>query len=159
MLKRVLSSLILLPLVVAIVVFGNKYLIDFTLSIVAIMSLYEYFNSFKDAKEKRNIHALGYVCAILIAFIHVINQRYVLYFIGAIIPFSILILFLQVILTDMKYNIKDISSVLFGICYIVLFLVFLSLIRQTPNGKITIWFVFLGSIMIIYKDFMEMKKK
>ena len=42
----------------------------------------------------------------------------------------------------MKYNIKDISTVLFGICYITILLIFIPIIRETQNGKITVWFVF-----------------
>ena len=145
MLKRIISSLVLIPLVTAILVFGNKYLVDIAISIIAIMSLYEYFNSYPDAKEKKEIHIIGYIAAVLIAFIHIIPEGYVLYLIGAIIPVSILILFSQVILTNMKYNIKDISTTFFGICYIVIFLMFLSIIRETENGKITIWFVFLAA--------------
>lgn len=145
MLKRILSSLVLMPIVVLIIVFGNKYLVDITISFIAIMSLYEYFNSFKDVKEKRNIHIIGYIAAILIGFIHIIPEKYVLYSIGAIIPVSILILFCQVILSNMKYNIRDIATTFFGICYIVIFLMFLSIIRETENGKITIWFVFLAA--------------
>lgn len=57
-----------------------------------------------------------------------------------------MILFVQVILSNLKLNIMDISVTFFGICYIVLFLMFAPIIRENiPNGKILIWFVFFSS--------------
>ena len=44
----------------------------------------------------------------------------------------------------MKTNISDISVTFFGICYIVIFIMFIPLIRENlANGKILIWYVFL----------------
>lgn len=110
--KRVISALIGFPLVAIILIFGNKYLVDVTISIIAIMSLYEYFNSFKDQKENKNLRCIAYIAAITIMFIHIIPSDMILKLIAAIIPISILILFSQVIASNMKYNIKDISITL-----------------------------------------------
>lgn len=99
-------------------------------------------------KSKRKIKICGwiaYIAALLIAIIHVIPQQYILKAIAAIIPISILVLFAQVIATNMKYNIKDIAITLFGICYIVIFLMYIPIIRETANGRITIWYVFLAA--------------
>ena len=69
--------------------------------------------------------------------------QYVLKVIGAIIPTSILILFATVIFSKSKVTIKDIAITILGICYIVLFIIFLPIIRENlSNGKILIWFVF-----------------
>lgn len=57
-----------------------------------------------------------------------------------------MILFVRVILSEMKLNIVDIAITFFGICYIVLFLMFAPIIRENiNNGKILIWFVFFSS--------------
>ena len=134
-----------LPIVALILIFGNKYLVDVCISVIAIMTLYEYFNSFKEEKENNALRWIGYLAALVIAFIHVIPQQYVLHTILGIIPVSILILFSQIILTDMKYNIKNIAITFFGICYIVLFMFFIPLIREMENGKILIWFLFIAA--------------
>lgn len=42
---RIISAVILIPIVVAILIFGNKYLIDILCSILAILALREYFNA------------------------------------------------------------------------------------------------------------------
>ena len=142
-LKRVSSAMIGFPIVAAILIFGNKYLVDITVSIIAMLSLHEYFHCFKEKEKNKNLSWIAYIVALSISFIHIIPGQYVLKTIGAIIPISILVLFAQIIATDMKYNIKDIAITVFGICYIVIFLMYIPIIRETINGRITIWYVFI----------------
>ena len=110
-LKRVSSALIGFPLVAIILIFGNKYLVDICISIIAIMALHEYFHSFKEQNENKDLRWMAYICALSIACIHIIPSEYVLKVIAALIPISILVLFAQVIASNMKYNIKDIVPV------------------------------------------------
>ena len=109
-LKRVVSALILFPLVAIILIYGNKYLVDICVSIIAIMSLHEYFHSFKEQSDKKDLRWIAYLSACLISIIHIIPKEYILTIIAAIIPISILVLFAQVIASNMKYNIKDIRK-------------------------------------------------
>lgn len=144
--KRITSALLGFPIVAIILIYGNKYLVDICVSAIAIMSLHEYFHSFKkEEKDTRPIRWIAYLSAISIALIHIIPKEYAIPVVGAIIPISILVLFAQVIATNMKYNIKDIAITFFGICYIVIFLMFIPLIREMENGKILIWFVFFAA--------------
>ena len=59
----------------------------------------------------------------------------------------IFILFLHVIITEMKISLKDMVYTLFGIAYIVGFLMFFALLYGTESlawnltGKIAIWYV------------------
>ena len=46
-LKRILSGVIGLPIVALILIFGNIYVIDVLFALVALIAIYEYFNSFK----------------------------------------------------------------------------------------------------------------
>ena len=46
-LNRILTTVIGLPIVIVILVFGNIYLIDVLFAIIAAMSIHEYFDSFK----------------------------------------------------------------------------------------------------------------
>lgn len=142
--KRILSGIILFPIFALILIFGNKYLVDVFISIVAIMSLHEFYKAFKG--KAYPIQWTGYVTAILISFIHLIPSEYVLPVITLLILINILVLFVQSIVTNMKRNIIDIAVSLFGICYIVFFLMFAPLIRDNlDNGKILIWYVFFAS--------------
>ena len=61
--------------------------------------------------------------------------------VSILIPAGITILFLHVILSNMKRNINDIAITFFGICYISLFLMFVPLIHSMENGKLLVWFL------------------
>lgn len=137
--KRITSTLLGLPLVVILLVLGNKYVVDITFAIVAAMSLHEYFNAFK---EKSNpVIWMGYVASALIALIHIIPVEHAITIVSVLIPLGITILFLQIILTNMKTNVNDIAITFFGICYIPLFLMFVPLINGMENGKLLIWYI------------------
>ena len=56
------------------------------------------------------------------------------------VPTILLILFGQVIATEMKTSFKDIAYTFIGISYVVLFMMFLAFIYGMPNGKILIWY-------------------
>lgn len=141
--KRITSALLGFPLVVLILVLGNKYIVDVAFAIIAALSLHEYFNAFK---QKTNpVKWIGYVAAALIALIHIIPLEHAITIVSILIPSAVAILFLQVILTNMKTNVIDIAVTFFGICYIPLFIMFLPLINGLENGKIIVWYVLLAS--------------
>ena len=143
--SRWISALFGAPLVILILVFGNVYVIDIAFAIIAAISLHEYFNSFK---EKANpLIWIGYIFSALIAFIHFIPSGKAMQILGVLIPTSILIMFAEVIITNNKINIKDISITLFGIFYIAVCLMFIPLIRGSENGKLLIWYVFFAAWM------------
>lgn len=142
-LNRILTTVIGLPIVIVILVFGNIYLIDVLFAIIAAMSIHEYFDSFKG--KTNSVSWLGFVACGLIAFIHLIPKQYTIITIGILVPTSILILFLQVIISNMKTNVQDIAVTFFGICYIPLFLMYLPLLMGSENGKILIWFVIIAA--------------
>lgn len=137
--KRYITGLIGFPIVALVLILGNKYVIDVTFAIVAAISIYEYNSALK--LQSKPIVWLGYVACILIALIHVLPIDYLITIVGISIPVSILILFLHTIISNNKINIVDISLTLFGICYIVLFLLFMPIIMAGENGKLLIWYV------------------
>lgn len=137
--KRLTSALLGLPLVVIILVFGNKYIVDIAFAVVAALSLHEYFNAFKE--KAKPVIWMGYLASALIAFIHIFPLKYAITIVSVLIPTSIAVLFLHVILTNMKTNVKDIAITFFGICYIPLFLMFLPLVHGFENGKLLIWYI------------------
>jgi phosphatidate cytidylyltransferase len=144
-LKRLISAVLGLPLVALIFIFGNKYLVDIAISLIAVLALHEYFNCFKEKSGNKDLRWIAYISALLIAFLHIIPAEYETITILAIIPVSILVLFAQVIASNNKYNIKDISITLFGICYIVIFLMYIPIIREMENGRILIWFIMIAA--------------
>jgi len=136
---RIISGLLGFIGVALVLVFANVYIVDIAFAIIAIMAIHEYFNAFK--KKSNPIVEIGYLSAASIAVIHLISYENIFKVLAITIPIIILILFLRIILTNMKVNITDIAITFFGICYIVLFLMFLPLIYGMENGKILIWFI------------------
>ena len=120
--KRITSSLLGLPMVIVVLLFGNKYVIDVALAVVALISLHEYYNSF--SKNYKTIQWLGYLLAICISFIHLVPTDMLFKIISLGIPFIVAILFIELILRNLKISIVDIAISLFGIFYIVLFTMF-----------------------------------
>ena len=139
--KRITSALLGFPLVVILLVFGNKYIVDIVCAIVASMSLHEYFNALKN--KANPVIWMGYVASALIAFIHIFPLEYAITIVSVLIPSAIALMFLQIILTNMKTNIKDVAITFFAICYIPLFLMFIPLVHGFENGKFLIWYIFI----------------
>ena len=143
--KRIISALIMLPLVILVFVFGNKYVVDIAISLIVLRCMYELYHAFSN-KGFNPIRPIGYIAAIAICFLHVIPlNEYFLLGITSVFILSLVISFLCSIITNNKYNAADIGITYFGIFYIVLFSLFISLIRDMDNGKIMIWFLFIPS--------------
>lgn len=141
--KRVLTGLIGLPIVALILVFGNKYIIDAIFAIIAEISIYEYFNAISN--KYKPVKYVGYLCALLIAFIHIIPIEILSKIAIMIVPTTIALFFMQIILTSMKVEPKDIFATFFGICYVIGFIVFLPMLYGTINGKLLIWYILISA--------------
>ncbi len=142
-LKRILSGIIGLPIVALILIFGNIYIVDVFFTIVAIITIYEYLQSFN--QKYKPVKWVAYLSCILIAFLHIIPKDYLLYTLGLEIAVIIAILFIQIILSNMKTSVIDTMITFFGICYIPFFLSFISLLYGIENGKYLIWFILIAA--------------
>ena len=136
--KRITSGLLGFPLVLIVLIIGNKYIVDVALAMIAILSMNEYFNAI--SKVAKPVRWIGYLSCLSIAVIHVIPQESLNMVITLSIPTILLILFAQVIATDMKTNFKDIAYTFLGIFYVVFFIMFVAFIDGMENGKILIWY-------------------
>lgn len=141
--KRLFTTVIGLPAVVAIIIFANNYIVDAIIALIAIISLHEYFNAV--SKKSTPIRWVGYAVCISIAFIHIIPVEYLKLYIPVTISFVSIVLFLHVILSEMKIDFKDVVYSFFGIIYAPIFLMYLAVIRGMDNGKVLIWYVFIAS--------------
>ena len=61
------------------------------------------------------------------------------------IPTIMLILFTQLIISNLKTTFYDVCVSTFGIIYIVGFMLFLCLILELPHGKLLLWYVLFAS--------------
>lgn len=136
--KRITSGLLGFPIVVAILLIGNKYIVDVALSIIAILAIDEYFNAV--SKVSKPVKWVGYILCLSIALIHVIPEQYLNMVVTVSVPTILMLLFIQVVATDMKTNFRDISYTFIGIFYVVFFIMFVAFINGMPNGKMLIWY-------------------
>lgn len=136
--KRVTSALLGFPLVVLILLIGNKYVVDVFLALVAFLSMDEYFNAI--SKVSNPVRWVGYLSCLAIAIIHIIPQEHIIMVSILAAPTVLIILFAQVVATEMKTSFKDIAYTFLGIFYVVYFTMFVALIHGKDNGKILIWY-------------------
>lgn len=143
--KRYISGLIGFPIVALVLIFGNQVLIDIAFAIIAAISFHEYAHAFKISNKANPITWIGYLACATIALIHVFPKEYLIFIIGAVAPLAILLNFAQILITKMKTTIIDAAVTLFGICYIVIFLMFMPIIRASENGAFLIWYAMFAS--------------
>ena len=136
--KRITSGLLGFPLVLIVLIIGNVYVVDIALTIIAILAMDEYFNAI--SKIAKPVRWVGYLSCFSIALIHLIPESYLVMTSILAIPILLLILFTQVIVTEMKTNFKDIAYTFFGIMYVVMLLMFFAKINGMENGNILIWY-------------------
>lgn len=142
--KRITSALLGFPLVVIILTFGNKYVVDIFLAVIAMLGMQEYFNAV--SKDSKPVRWIGYLSCLFIAFIHIIpTYMQISQALMMTIPTVLLILFSQVIFTNMKTNFKDIAYTLFGMAYVIGCISFIALLRGLDNGKILIWYAIIAA--------------
>lgn len=141
--KRITSGLLGFPLVLIIFLLGNKIVVDIALSIIALFAMNEYFNSIK--KVAKPVKWIGYACCISIACIHIVPREYLNTIVTLAVPTILMILFVQVIVTDMKTNFNDIAYTFIGLFYVVFFIMFVAIINGMKNGKILIWYAILAA--------------
>ena len=147
MIKRLLTAVVGLPIVVLVFAFGNKYLMDVLLAIVAIISMNEYMKCVAH-KDIKPIKWVGYFMAALIAVLHFIPLQTLSIAAVFSIPVLLLVLFLHVIVTDMKITFADMVYTLMGILYVVPLIAFVALtygIEGDISGKVLVWYIFCAS--------------
>ena len=141
--KRITSGLLGFPLVLIIFLLGNKIVVDIALAVIALLSMSEYFNAVK--KVAKPVEWVGYVSCLSIAFIHIVPEEYLNMVVTLSVPTILIILFAQVIATDMRTNFKDIAYTFLGIFYVVFFIMFVAFMNGMPNGNIRIWYAILAA--------------
>ena len=141
--KRITSGLLGFPLVLIILLIGNRYIVDIALAIIALLAMNEYFNAVQ--KVSNPVRWVGYLSCFSIAIIHLVPQESLNMVVTLSVPTILLILFAQVIATEMRTTFKDIAYTFLGIFYVVFFMIFVALIDGMQNGKILIWYAIIAA--------------
>ena len=140
-LKRVLTSVVGLPLVVLVMTLGTPQVINFVIMVVAIICMDEYFNVIQ--KICKPIRWVGYASTLVIFLLSILSVEIIEKIIIFEVSVILLILFLHIIITDMKITFKDVSYTFLGIMYITGFTMFLGLITIDQHGKIILGYAVL----------------
>lgn len=139
-LKRILTTVIGLPIVLFILLGTNSYVVDACMAIILLRAVYEYKNCLAKKKIKV-ISWIMYLAAASIAFLHIVPNEIVdLVFLYSV-PTIMLILFGHVIATDMKITLKDITYTLLGILYLIGFGIFVPIVAGKSFGKYLIFLI------------------
>ena len=152
LLTRVISSLIGFPLVLIVFIFANDTVFSIATKVLSLICLYEYYNGFKINKKADPSSWWGYLVTIILLILDsmgILLGSY-LYMIPII---SIFALTLELVISQGKKNIVDISITIFGIMYITILFHFLNYIRGLTMGKIFIWYAIIpawGSDIFAY---------
>ena len=145
--KRIVTALVGLPVIILLVILGNKYIIDPVIAVIAAIAMYEYSKCIGN-EDIKFIRWVGYLSAASIAFMHVVPEIVLNTVITLGVPILLFLLFFTVIVTDMKTTFRDAAFSFVGIMYIIGFLGFLPLlygITGDISGKMLIWFVLLSA--------------
>ena len=138
--KRITSSFIVGLVLIVILVIPNNLITGILFAIISAIAMDEYLKAV--SKVCKPIKWVGYLSCIIVAIISSIPVMHFLLVLMFLIPSILLILFLQIIVTDMKTTFKDMAYTFLGISYIPIFMMFLTLINSLNNGKALLLYIF-----------------
>ncbi|MBN7772128.1 phosphatidate cytidylyltransferase [Clostridium aminobutyricum] len=134
---RILSGLIMTPLLI-VVVLGGKVL-ALACFAIGIMGVREFYNGFKSLNMKPS-YSVAYISTIALYAINLLiggSDWYMLWFFGSIL-LSLLYLF-----KIEERNLEDAMATITGIVYVVFFSFHVALVEQTAEYSILVWLIFL----------------
>ncbi|SHJ91076.1 phosphatidate cytidylyltransferase [Paramaledivibacter caminithermalis] len=133
MLKRILTGVIGLPLLIFIVISGG-WILKLSTLVVVLMALREFYQSF----NHKNIYPLSCVGYLFTVFMYTTASNFNINLTFLLITFASLIIFLF----NKKVTFNDIAITLLGFLYISYFLLHIILTSKL-NSNLIIWFIFI----------------
>ena len=110
MAKRLISTGIGIIILILVMISNNIYVFNLALTIISLLGIYEFYNAFK-SKGVKVMPIIGYIACLGILFLCKDFSFYKTDTIKNIlilsIPILILILFIRLVVTNMKTNIQD----------------------------------------------------
>ena len=141
--KRITSGFIVGLVLIVILLIPYNIITGLLFTLIAIVGMHEYLGAI--SKVCKPVKWVAYLSCAVVSIPSFISNQELPKILMYSIPFVLLILFSQVIATDMKTTFKDMAYTLLGICYIPTFLMFLTMIDKMQNGKILLGYIFIAS--------------
>ena len=137
--KRLISSIVLLAVIITTVVLGGEALFLLT-AIVSLIGLMEIYRLSKLHKTLPGI--VGYLsCAVYYALLYFNRQEYLF----ELLVVLLLVLMIVFVLRYPVYHSSQIAMTFFGFFYVAVMLSYLYQVRMLENGVYMIWLVFIGA--------------
>lgn len=137
--QRLISSMIVLGVTIAVMVLGGDILF-FGLLAISLIGLMEFYRTMK--LNKSMIGILGYVaCILYYLLIYFKLEDFNIFF---VILFLMLIMSAYVI-SFPKYHTEQVTFVFFGLFYIALMLSFIYKVRMLEEGIYLVWLIFISA--------------
>lgn len=133
-LKRITSGAIVVIAVLILLIIPNNLIVNLLLTAVAVVATHEYLKAI--SKVCNPIKWVAYLSCLIVTVINYIPEEYITKTLLFTTPILLLILFAQVIATNMKTTFKDVAYTFLGIMYIPGLIMFISLVNALENGKI-----------------------
>lgn len=137
--KRVKSGFLVAPAVAILILIKNVYIIGLFTGVITLYAMDEYIHAI--SRVCKPVKWLAYLSCILVIIMSIIPSTMISGVVLFTIPVIITMLFLLVIISDMKITFKDIAFTGFGICYVTFFMSFIPLINNLEHGKILLGYV------------------
>jgi phosphatidate cytidylyltransferase len=137
--KRVISALILLPLLIVVTICGGV-LFEGSVIIITAVALFEYVSAFKNTENKVTTFVL--IIGFIMYYVIILANKF-----SFILPiiFLLVILSMAMPIFNDNYNVISSGITFIGFVYIVCFFSLLILIRNHNEGSILIWLVYIIS--------------
>ena len=140
MLKRVITTIVGLPIVLFVVFFGS-WLLLLTCVIVSLIGLRELYRAFSG--EDKPIHLVGYIFTLIyFAAIFFLGSGYWLLItltLFVIVAKTCLVIFFK------QLPLKDCITTIYGFLYVPFLISFIVLVREHDLGRYYVWLIFISS--------------
>ncbi|MDR1000977.1 MAG: phosphatidate cytidylyltransferase [Clostridiales bacterium] len=162
--RRIITTIIGLPILIYIVSIGG-YALQFTLLIVSIIGMSEFYNAMKHKdtgshvveidldensdKSKRNVlqfsvSYLGYGFTVLYyAMLHLIRVNEMYFFVLATMLITLSLI--AMVIFHGKLDVMDCAVTLFGFLYVAFMMSFIYFVRMQVLGKYFVWLIFISA--------------
>jgi len=134
---RVISSIVGIPILIAIIILGG---IPFriALTVFCLIGIYEFYQAVN--KDLKPINNIGYIFSIIFL---IFLYRFTLTKFYIFISLFLLVLLITMILSHPKFNIRDVENTYIGFFYVCFLLSHIALVRELPSGRIYVWLIFI----------------
>jgi phosphatidate cytidylyltransferase len=148
--KRVLTALVLAPLVLALVFFGPKWVVTLATAFIAMLALWEYLG----LTERCGAAPPRAACLTALAALFVGNLQWPDLTVPLLSALALALFVYCTFVSPVERVLQDAASAIFGLFYVGLTLLSVPMLREQPNGPTLVVFllfvVWSGDIAALY---------